>query len=79
MIPSRNNDVFGVGYYYTKFQETRIGGLLGFEDEGQGFEAFYNIQITPASHLTFDFQVQNPSIPNIDPAVIFGARLNLSF
>jgi porin len=79
MIPSRDDDVFGVGYYYTHFQETRVGGLLGFEDEGQGFETFYNVAITPASHLTFDMQLADPALPRTDTAVILGGRLNLSF
>ncbi len=79
MIPSRGNDVFGVGYYYTGFQDTRINGLLGIDDFGQGFEAFYNIAITPATHLALDVQVNDPSLPNTSTAVILGMRLNLSF
>jgi porin len=42
VVPSRDDDVFGVGYYYTRFQDTRVGGLLGLDHEGQGFETFYN-------------------------------------
>jgi porin len=79
MIPSRDDDVFGLGYYYTRFQETRVGGLLGFKDEGQGFETFYNVAITPASHLTFDLQLADSALPRTDTAVILGGRLNLSF
>jgi porin len=79
IIPSREDDVFGVGYYYTHFQESRVGGLLGFEDEGQGFETFYNAAITPASHLTFDLQLADSALPRTDTAVLLGGRLNLSF
>ena len=79
IIPSRDDDVFGVGYYYTHFQETRLSGLLGFKDEGQGFETFYNVAITPASHLTFDLQLADSALPQTDTAVILGGRLNLSF
>ncbi len=49
--------MFGVGYYYTHFQESRFSGLLGVDDHGQGFETFYNAALTPAAHLTFDVQL----------------------
>jgi hypothetical protein len=71
--------MFGVGYYYTHFEETRISGLLGFKDEGQGFETFYNVAITSASHLTFDLQLADSALPKPDTAVILGGRLNLAF
>ena len=35
IIPTRDDDVFGVGYYYTHFQDTDIGGALGFDNCGQ--------------------------------------------
>jgi porin len=79
MIPTRDNDTFGVGYYYTSIQRARIGGLLGIQAQGQGFEAFYNVAITPAAHLTFDAQWQDPALPKIASATILGMRLNLSF
>jgi porin len=79
IIPSRDLDVFGVGYYFTRIRETRIGGLLGIDDESQGFEAFYELAITPATYLTLDAQVQDSALPDIDTAVILGARLNLRF
>lgn len=79
LIPSRDNDTFGVGYYYTNFQETRFTNIAGIDDNGQGFEAFYNIALTPAANLTFDVQLQDDAFPGTDTAVILGARLNLSF
>jgi porin len=79
IIPSRDHDTFGVGYFYTHFQDTLIGGALGFQNEAQGFEAFYNIAITPAANLTLDVQVHDTSLPNVDTAVVLGARLNLRF
>jgi porin len=79
MIPTRDNDTFGVGYYYTSIQRARIGGLLGIQAQSQGFEAFYNVAITPAAHLTFDAQWQDPALPKIASATILGMRLNLSF
>jgi porin len=79
MIPSRDQDVFGVGYYYTNIQTTNITGFLGVDDKAQGFEAFYNFAITPAAHLTLDVQVVENPFPNADTAVILGMRVNLSW
>jgi hypothetical protein len=47
--------------------------LLGFKDQGQGFETFYNVAITPASHLTFDLQLAQSALPRTDTAVILAA------
>ena len=79
IMPTRDNDVFGVGYYYTHFQDTDVGSAIGFDDRGQGFEAFYNAAITPAVRLTLDFQLQDSLLPDVDTAALLGARLNLGF
>ena len=80
MIPSRGNDVFGAGYYYTSFQDTRLfSDLLAFDSYSEGFEAFYNVAITPAAHLSLDLQLQNPAVADTSTAVVLGTRLNLAF
>jgi porin len=60
VIPYRDNDTFGIGYYYNRNQPGRLLGILGVEDSAQGFEVFYNIAVTPACRLTLDLQVVNP-------------------
>jgi len=57
IIRGRDDDTFGIGYFYTKIQDTRIGGIIGLDDSSQGGEVFYNLAITTASHLTFDIQI----------------------
>jgi porin len=79
LIPSRHNDTYGIGYYYTRFQENRFTGLLGVDEDSQGAEAYYNLAITPAAHLTFDVQVNDSLFPHVDTSVTLGARLNLQF
>lgn len=79
IIPGRDGDTFGVGYYYTKVQTLRLANALGADDHAQGFEAFYNIAITPAAHLTLDAQVVEAAAEDVDTGVIFGMRLNLRF
>lgn len=79
IIPSRDFDTFGAGYFYSSIQTTRLNGLVGIKDQAQGFEAYYSLAITPAARLTLDAQaVQAPS-SKTDTAVILGARLGLKF
>ena len=67
LIPTRDNDTFGIGYYYTRIQKLRISGVLGLENSAQGFECFYNIAITPACRVTLDLQVVEPYRPGFRP------------
>ena len=70
---------FHVGFYYTRNQELRFFNLVGVDVSSYGFEAFYNVAITPAAHLTVDAQVVESPAVNIDTAVILGLRLGLTF
>jgi porin len=79
LIPSRDNDSFGVGYYYNSIQTLRISGILGIRDSSQGFEAFYNLAVTPAARLTFDVQVVQSASARVETATILGARGTLDF
>ncbi len=78
-IPGRDNDIFGVGYFYNDAQENRLQTILNLKSYGQGFEAFYSVAITPAMHLTFDLQVVEPVSNNLDTAVILGGRFLVHF
>lgn len=79
LIPGRDNDTFGVGYSYTKIQDTLIGGIVGIADEAHAAEAYYNIAITPAVQLTLDAQIAESPFPIPDTAIILGMRLNVTF
>lgn len=77
IIPGRDDDVFGIGYYYNNINAERLPG--GINDYGHGLEAFYNIALTPSSFLTLDAQVVEGPFQGTDTAVILGARLHLRF
>ncbi len=62
VIPSRDNDTFGIGYYYTDIETGRILSALRVEDSAQGFESYYNIALTPACHVTLDVQFVESAI-----------------
>ena len=79
IIPGRPRDTFGVGYFYIKYHTSRLIENAGFDNNSQGFEAFYNLSITPAASLSFDVQVVNSPFPDVDAAVILGMRLGLKF
>jgi len=60
VIPTRANDRYGFGFYYIDVNNPELQGLFRnmklLRDE-YGFEAFYNIAITPWLQLTPDIQV----------------------
>jgi len=93
IIPGRPIDRFGIGYYYIDIANPTLQGPLRnrsiLRDEW-GFEAFYNLAITPWMLLTPDLQVVAPSqkkriVGNfldrefIGTATVLGVRLQLLF
>jgi porin len=78
MVPTRNRDSYGVGYYYLDFND----GLkfLGIQAE-QGIEMYYNIEVTKWLHVTPDLQVIiNPGGSDAhDVAIVYGIRAQMSF
>jgi porin len=60
VIPTRERDRYGFGFYYIDVENPKLQGLFRttklLRDE-YGFEAFYNFAITPWLQLTPDIQV----------------------
>src|SRR5262245_15017234 len=60
VIPTRERDRYGFGFYYINVDNPKLEGLFRdtelLRDE-YGFEAFYNISITPWLMLTPDIQI----------------------
>ena len=79
VIPGRDDDVFGVGYFYSSLQTFRVSGAVGLDDHVHGAEAFYNIALTPAAFLTLDGQVVEDAFDGTDTTVILGMRLHVRF
>jgi porin len=64
LIPGRSLDQCGIGYYYSSnknptFQRPRV--TTSFLQDGWGFEAYYNLALTPWMLITPDIQVIGPS------------------
>lgn len=91
VIPGREYDEFGLGWYYLDFANGTIDAInnapvlsrvLGQDLEGQetGFEAYYNLALTPALQMAFTAQyIIDPLLNNANDAFILGGRLQLSF
>lgn len=93
IIPGRPIDRFGLGYYYISVGNPTFTGPLAtrsFLRNEYGFEAFYDIALTPWMQLTPDIQVIRPAqkdvvtiIPpsrqGIDTATVVGIRLQMQF
>jgi porin len=92
MISARPYDRFGIGYYYLDVRSPTITGPLrtrSFLRDEWGFEAFYNVAITPWLLLTPDIQVIGPaqkqrflsltSREDVDTAVVLGFRVQIVF
>lgn len=89
LIPSRDFDRFGIGYYYTSidnptFQRPFV--TRSFLRDEWGFEAFYNVALTRWLLLTPDVQVIGPAqkrqINNgkgVGMATVLGVRWQLIF
>lgn len=81
VIPTRDRDRFGVGYYLLDLSDG-LPGVLGANVE-QGVELFYNIEVTPWLHITPDIQVIiNPGGATgsdaRDPAIVCGLRMQMN-
>jgi porin len=91
IIPTRDQDRFGIGYYYHKFSGD-IPAVLRRRlslDHEQGVEFFYNVEVFPWLHVTPDLQIISPSRktfgtlltpgPNIQTGVVPALRVKIDF
>lgn len=79
LIDGRDNDTMGIAYNYSKFQDSRFVNSSAFDGSTSAWEVFYNIELTPAIHLTMDVQVIDSAGSNIDTSLILGSRLQITF
>jgi porin len=87
----RPNDTFGFGYYHLQLTETQLFEALDINDEN-GFEIWYNAELTPWFHLTADLQIIDTAfdkpgfnngfvgeLPEGELAWIIGVRTEIKF
>lgn len=81
VVPSRPDDVFGIGYYYYKFSDDLQSALtvaLPLEDE-QGVELYYNLAVTGWLRVTADIQWIDPARARFSDAWVAGFRTSIAF
>jgi len=89
LFDERDNDTFGIGYFYTKTSSEftdSVGSipiigpaLASYIDDGEGFEIFYNIEVNPWCNITPDFQIIEPANTSVDTAYVVGVRAKVVF
>jgi len=81
MIPGREKDQWGIGYYYLKISDhlPRILRARFGLDHEQGGEIYYNIQVAPWLHFTPDLQIVGPARRDSNTAVVLGFRMKVDF
>jgi porin len=77
IIPGRNRDRFGIGYYYMNLSDERLGLLTG--DNESGIEVFYNAALTPWLELSADYQYLDGAVRAADNAHVLGFRGRIIF
>ncbi|MEE9359387.1 MAG: carbohydrate porin [Hyphomicrobium sp.] len=82
VIPGREHDGFGVGYFYTGLSDN-FKQLLNVINlplrDLQGVEVYYKFGLTPWLAVTADLQVVQPSVKALDTDVIAGVRTKVTF
>jgi carbohydrate-selective porin OprB len=82
-LPGRDDDNWGVGWAGSHISDDfrDDAGALGFDldDFEHGVEAFYNVALTPAMHLSGHVQWIDPTNPDTDDVVVLSLRLQLDF
>ena len=80
VVPTRDGDTFGIGYYHINFNDGLPGGL-GIHSE-QGIEMYYNIEVAKWLHITPDLQIiidPGGGFQDRDVAIVYGLRAQMSF
>jgi porin len=77
MLPGRDHDRFGIGFYYTNFSNDLPGILLSGHEIG--LEIFYNIAATNWLYVTPDIQVIEPVGKQATTAFLTGLRVQMRF
>ncbi|NJK47171.1 carbohydrate porin [Candidatus Gracilibacteria bacterium] len=81
LIGGREQDSFGLGFYYYNFSDdlkNAVNPLVDFGDE-YGIEMYYSYAITPWFHLTADLQFIDPANQDSDDALVLGLRSRIRF
>ena len=77
LLPGRDHDTFGLGYYYSAVSDD-LPDILNVDD-AQGVELYYNIHATPWLRITPDIQFIDSGFDSVDDAWVLGLRVRMDF
>jgi porin len=77
LIPGREDDTAGLGYFYNRLQDSRSIAQDRLARSAQGLEIYYNITLARSVALSLDLQWTKSAFPKVDDAVILGVRLDV--
>jgi porin len=78
-IADRDDDTFGIGWYYTGISNELGPAFSRQFHDGQGVELYYSIAVTEWSHVTPDLQFVEPNFIGLNTAIIPGLRARIDF
>jgi porin len=86
LIPGRERDRFGLGYFYIRVSD-ELKDLLSeppappglAQHDEQGVELYYNAALASWCYLAVDLQIAQPSTKRFDTTLLFGTRLKIDF
>jgi porin len=79
VFDGRDNDTYGIGYFYAQLSNEFDRIIERNFGDTQGVEAFYNVEVYPWLHVTPDFQIIEPSNEHVDTAYVAGFRVRMDF
>lgn len=79
MFDGRDNDTYGVGYFYAQLSDEYGRVIQRNFGDTQGVEIFYNFEVTKWLHVTPDFQIIEPSAKHDDTVYVAGLRAKIDF
>ncbi len=79
LIPGRDRDSFGVGYYYVVLSDELPQLIKDRARDEQGVEIYYNFALTPWLRITPDIQIISPARKSVDTTVVAGVRVKIDF
>ena len=77
LIPGRDLDTAGLGYFYNRLQDRETIAFDRLSGSTQGLEVYYNIAIARSVALSLDLQWTKSAFAQVDDAVILGVRLDI--
>ena len=78
LFPTRPSDRWGAGVFLMDVTTSALLRSLRIRDE-VGAEAYYNIAVSPAFHVTLDVQLIDPGLPRSEFACVLGLRANYHY